>query len=337
MLSTIQKGHVWLGASLMLAFVTLHARPVCAAIYEIGLKVQNAAGAAVVIPIYVYDRDTGAPIASTRSNHPMADGYNVQIDLDGEQAADTVGHMNLNWSSQYVVVFGNGFGSAYLSTGAQDQVNNDDFFQVRPQPGVITHLDGPNKHHFTGYPSATYPPFVVISGPTYVGFKEVGTFVANVTNGVSPVTYQWRYRLNGSGPWSSVVGTAQTYQRTMANIDFELQATCTASGGIGVDTHYVHYRSGPIDPASGVLRIDDVRPNPVRGRLDCAFTTQREGAVQVGVFDARGRRVGVLFEGFLSGGMHHVTWDASAVPVGTYLVRVRGFGLEAVSKVVVSR
>ena len=327
------KCAVLLACAMLLGF----AAPARAVIYEIGFSVQNSGGGLVVIPVYFYNTYTGVLVASARSNHSNTDGYNFQIDLDGQQAADTVGHVNLNWDTDYTVVFGNGYGSAVLHCGTQNQIDNDDWFRIRPQPTAIVHTMGNGPHYFTGWPTATYAPIVVISGPTSLGFKVKGTFTANVTNGGPPVTYEWRYRLNGVGAWSSVVGTAQVYERTMANIDFELQATCARSGLSGVDTHYVHYFNGPIDPAArDVLSAIGVRPNPTRGATEFSFDLRQAGHVAVTVFDSRGRRVGSLFDGDLPAGPHRFVWNAAGMRAGLYLVHARGAGFEKTAKLAVS-
>jgi hypothetical protein len=87
--------------------------------------------------------------------------------------------------------------------------------------------------------------------------------------------------------------------------------------------------------ASGVLRLDPIRPNPARdaSSLTIAFALPAPGPVRVFVYDVLGRRIATLAEGFRPAGRHTVQWDgrstdgARAWP-GVYFVRVEAAGVE---------
>ncbi|MGD2089567.1 MAG: S8 family serine peptidase [Candidatus Aminicenantes bacterium] len=107
------------------------------------------------------------------------------------------------------------------------------YFRVRAYKGT-TH---------TNYSNTAYidPWHGYISGPSNLDFKERGTFVAHPDG----ATYEWRYRYYGTGSWSAVVSTNQTYYRTMIYDDFELQCKITKDGRTVYDTHYVMYGDTP--------------------------------------------------------------------------------------------
>jgi hypothetical protein len=95
----------------------------------------------------------------------------------------------------------------------------------------------------TNYSNEAYidPWHGYISGPSNLDFKQRGTFVAHPDG----ATYEWRYRYYGTGSWSSVVSTNQTYYRTMIFDDFELQCKITKGDRTVYDTHYVMYGDTP--------------------------------------------------------------------------------------------
>jgi hypothetical protein len=50
-------------------------------------------------------------------------------------------------------------------------------------------------------------------------------------------------------------------------------------------------------------------PNPAVGGTDIGFSLPRPGFVRLAIFDAGGRRIRALRDGFFMAGMHHVGWD----------------------------
>lgn len=74
-------------------------------------------------------------------------------------------------------------------------------------------------------------------------------------------------------------------------------------------------------------------PNPFNPQTVLHFTLPEDGPAEVRVYDAAGRRVRTLFNGFLSAGPHGLAWngaddDGRGVAAGTYLVRAAGAGWE---------
>ena len=83
--------------------------------------------------------------------------------------------------------------------------------------------------------------------------------------------------------------------------------------------------SGPA-PGAAPLRLDPPRPNPLRGQGRISFVLPAGGSVTVDVFDVQGRVVARLAEGVHAAGPHALTFDASSLPAGTYLVRLSAGG-----------
>jgi flagellar hook assembly protein FlgD len=71
--------------------------------------------------------------------------------------------------------------------------------------------------------------------------------------------------------------------------------------------------------------------NPTSGDTRLALDLPRDGNVRVKVYDAAGRVVRTLFDGWKSAGQHGIVWDGrdgagSAAAVGLYFVRADAQG-----------
>jgi len=78
--------------------------------------------------------------------------------------------------------------------------------------------------------------------------------------------------------------------------------------------------------AGGSLRMQ-VSPNPFNPRTVITFELPQAGAVDVAIYDLRGRRVRELWRGERTAGSHEVIWDGEddahrAQPAGVYMVRL---------------
>ncbi|MDY0109026.1 MAG: S8 family serine peptidase [Candidatus Krumholzibacteria bacterium] len=75
-------------------------------------------------------------------------------------------------------------------------------------------------------------------------------------------------------------------------------------------------------------RLLHAAPNPFNPRTEIAFELAHEQAVQVAIFDPRGRRVSILAERRLPAGRHRLAWDGRDaagrdLAAGVYLVRLQ--------------
>jgi hypothetical protein len=74
-------------------------------------------------------------------------------------------------------------------------------------------------------------------------------------------------------------------------------------------------------------------PNPFNPTTTLEFALPQSGAVKVEVFNAAGQSVAKLVNGQRDAGLHQVTWDASEMPSGVYLVSLDAGSLHATTKV----
>lgn len=64
-------------------------------------------------------------------------------------------------------------------------------------------------------------------------------------------------------------------------------------------------------------------PNPFNPTTEISFFLPEEGAIDLRIYDAVGREVTILARGFHGSGVHHVVFDASGLPSGTYIALLR--------------
>ncbi|MBD3257955.1 T9SS type A sorting domain-containing protein [candidate division GN15 bacterium] len=82
----------------------------------------------------------------------------------------------------------------------------------------------------------------------------------------------------------------------------------------------VAVQDSPVPPSTDLLQ--GIYPNPFNPRTDVYFFARPGDEVTVAVYDVAGRQVAVLHEGAARGGRQRVSWDATGVSSGVYLVQV---------------
>ena len=74
-------------------------------------------------------------------------------------------------------------------------------------------------------------------------------------------------------------------------------------------------------------------PNPFNPETVVPFSLAESSHVVIKVFDMLGREVATLVDGALPGGMHEVTFEASRLPTGVYLIRMEAAGTAQIQRV----
>jgi hypothetical protein len=101
---------------------------------------------------------------------------------------------------------------------------------------------------------------------------------------------------------------------------------------------------GPLEvEAAGPIafRASALAPNPFRATASLGYSLPSPASVRIDVYDVRGRRVRILFEGTAGAGSHRAEWDGTAdsgarVAAGLYLLRLQAGDRAVTRKVVYS-
>lgn len=80
--------------------------------------------------------------------------------------------------------------------------------------------------------------------------------------------------------------------------------------------------------------LDQNYPNPFNPSTVIEFTTENYGHVTIKVFDLLGREVADIFDKEISAGRHKITFNASALPSGTYIYRLEAGGAITARKMI---
>ena len=78
------------------------------------------------------------------------------------------------------------------------------------------------------------------------------------------------------------------------------------------------------DEAPAQFVLSQAFPNPFNPQTSLTLTLAQAQPVRVAVYDVLGREVAVLQHGALPAGVHRLTFEATDLPSGTYLVRAVG-------------
>jgi hypothetical protein len=70
------------------------------------------------------------------------------------------------------------------------------------------------------------------------------------------------------------------------------------------------------------IRLEQNFPNPFNPNTLVRYSLDAAAVVTIAVFDARGRRIGLLAEGMRAAGDHETVWNAGGVASGVYVLRL---------------
>lgn len=195
-------------------------------------------------------------------------------------------------------------------------------------------LDAPDGLPFglTACPLSATPPdtlacgscTVTVSGgeqEVFVGSDIVETFLKAYDSQACEVLSQYAEGLGFLGYRVRAAGYDLAYVRVG---DVELGTPVVVPVG-----------TAPPPAPAAQLRLS-AAPNPSSGAVTVWLSLPTSQRVRVDVLDTRGRRVAVLHDGTLNGGLHPLTLDAG-LPAGVYVVRALGDGTQATHRVTLVR
>ena len=90
--------------------------------------------------------------------------------------------------------------------------------------------------------------------------------------------------------------------------------------GDGFNTFRLSRESSLSQPAE--YGISDAYPNPFNPVTSFEYTMEKDGMVQVSVYDINGRMVAELVNGYQSAGTYPVVWDAQDLSSGIFFVKM---------------
>jgi uncharacterized repeat protein (TIGR01451 family) len=146
----------------------------------------------------------------------------------------------------------------------------------------------------------------------------------------SVLKYEWF--VNGASEGSD----ARAFDRTFTTegdytVRVDIYDACTANGGQAVSHTwqvYIYNTTGITNPAAASdLAIVGNYPNPFNPGTVIEYRLPEAGSdLRLEVLDASGRLMRTLVSGSQTGGTHRITFDAAALPSGSYLVRLTAGG-----------
>jgi hypothetical protein len=79
--------------------------------------------------------------------------------------------------------------------------------------------------------------------------------------------------------------------------------------------------------------ISEAYPNPFNPVTSFEYTLEKDGMVQVAVYDLNGRMVAELVNSWQSAGSYPVVWDANELSSGVYMVNMTAGDYSTIQKV----
>ena len=83
----------------------------------------------------------------------------------------------------------------------------------------------------------------------------------------------------------------------------------------------------------GAYAISDAYPNPFNPVTSFEFTMPEDGMVRISVYDVSGREVVELVNGYQAAGTYPLTWDASNLSSGVYMLHMTADNFSTIQKV----
>ena len=172
-----------------------------------------------------------------------------------------------------------------------------------------------------------------LPGPAYLRLVRGATQVFSVSTSDAdgdPVVAHWS--LDGE---EGATGNDWSYATAFADVGrHHVQVRLDDGSPFSSDNFYVWRVDVQPDteviPESVVSRgfwLSPGEPNPFRSQATLRFSVERAGQVELGVYDARGRRVATLVAAYLEPGVYRATWNGllaggGQAPQGIYFVRL---------------
>lgn len=262
--------------------------------------------------------------------------YTLVNETDEEQTltGPSVGFVKLRWGSLVLPGFTAGpdvprtFAAGWSKTW---------IWVLRPQDLGIPDTDG--NQTITSFVSGPESEATVtVQAPTYLGglisvsYDEVDAdSVAALRESINGEV------IEGEGLGTSVTQTWRVSGITVADAVARLSGNATLQYAEATFA-FVEARPTPTEGAPTPAVVTAPSPNPTASQATFTVRLARSGPALIDVVDLLGRRVAVLRDGPLAGGLEQTfTVSVAGLPTGTYLVRVLADGVRQSHRVTVAR
>ena len=116
-------------------------------------------------------------------------------------------------------------------------------------------------------------------------------------------------------------------QTTLIIVSPEGNEIFTASGEYVIDSVEAANVNGFIETSMPVsFNLSEAYPNPFNPSTSLDITLSNEGVVSISAYNVMGQMVGTLHEGNMNAGSHTITWDASSLASGMYIIKAEVAG-----------
>jgi len=178
---------------------------------------------------------------------------------------------------------------------------------------------------------------VSIFGPSFLGYKESGTFTANVSGGSGTIYYQWYRKNEGSSYWQTL-GTSQSQLATMLSTSFTMKVMVTRGSEIDEATKYCSYEDLP--PIEKVVSLPKTynlsqnSPNPFNPSTNISYALPEVSEVAILVYDLSGNQVMKWVMTSEQPGYKSIFWDGrnsngQLVSAGMYICQLMARSVES--------
>ena len=125
---------------------------------------------------------------------------------------------------------------------------------------------------------------------------------------------------------------------TLVVVAPESDAIFTASGSYDIESVLVANSSSYVTVTEpGAFILEAAYPNPFNPSTSVSLSMPAEGYISVKAYNLVGQVVGVIAEGSLDAGVHTMTWDASDLSSGVYLITAEYAGQVSTQKVMLMK
>lgn len=190
----------------------------------------------------------------------------------------------------------------------------------------------------TGTPD-TLSATVTWCSPSGIAPSTVSGYMTFLVNGVRDTVIVAQSSVGLSG--SSATATAVFSSPGTYSVSAAYSGDTLVAGSISLPKTVTVTSATGVDGAKLGFGLSEARPNPSGGGALLTLEIPNSASIHASVYDAAGRQVAVLADGFVRAGRHELSWSGDGasgpMPAGMYFVRVWSPGNQAMRRVTLIR